>query len=203
MALHTLGTTTTTALTALQWWPAVVATSNYAAKQLGLGDLQNFNDSILSTSLSGALLNQTGPSGILFTTTTAGTVTLGTLASVSGPPLSAIQVGASIVGVGIPAGTYVQAKTPATGTPTSLTLSQAATTSLATQHMIAVNPTMLTFGNAKDGGLDPATGRVWLPDNRGYIQLNPGDYVAVDNTGSVIVIPLNTVGYAQSLWSFV
>jgi regulator of RNase E activity RraA len=81
-------------------------------------------------------------------------------------------------------------------------MSANASNSAAGQHFVIVNGAMATYGNAFQAGLDPATGRVKLPDNRGYIQLNPGDYVAVDNTGAVIVVPVNSVSYTGTVWTF-
>jgi hypothetical protein len=92
----------------------------------------------------------------------------------------------------------VLSKTPATGTPTSITLTQSVTLT-AGDHLLIAN----TLTEASAGwGLDPASGRVRLPDNRGYIQLNPGDVIAVDNTGAVIVVPANSVSYPGSEWVF-
>lgn len=199
-----MGTASTSSLTALRWFNGLAAGtgSNIPQQLVGLQDIQLLNDIMLSTALIGGFLNTSGPQGILMTATTAGTTALTVLASVSGPPLSAIQPGDAVIGAAVSPGTYIAARTPATGTPTSLTLSQVALTSSAGQRLIIAKPAMLTFGNAIDAGLDPATGRVKLPDNRGYIQLNPGDYVAVDPSGAVIVVPANSVSYAGTVWSF-
>jgi hypothetical protein len=202
MALHTMGTNATSSLVALQWFPGLTTTSSAAAKTLALSDVQNFNDQILSTALIGAFLNQTGAAGIVMTATTTSNTALATLASVAGPPLSAVQPGDIIIGGDIPAGTYIVARNPTTGTPTGLTMSANASNSAAGQHFVIVKGAMATYGNAFQAGLDPATGRVKLPDNRGYIQLNPGDYIAVDNTGAVIVVPVNSVSYTGTVWTF-
>lgn len=200
MALHTLGTTTTTILTALQWFPALTTTSSQAAKTVALADLLAIQANILSTTTIGGLLNQSGASSILLTASTHSNTTLDTFAATGGPPLAAAQVGALVVGAGIPVNTYIAVRTPATGTPTSFTLSQAATATTAGVRIIVANPS--ESGGAEDGGFDPSTGRIKLPDGRGVIQLNPGDYVAVDNTGAVIVLPQNTISYAGSQWVF-
>lgn len=198
MALHTFGTAGTTSLNAIKYWPGMGTVSSDANHQMALADAQAIDASMFSTSLVGAFNNQKG-SGILFTATTHSNTTLDTFSAVSGPPLSAIVVGALIRGVGIPPNTYVQAKSPATGTPTSITLSQAATAGASGVNIIAVNP--LSQDNSSFG-FDPSTGRVTLPDGRGYIQLYPGDVIAIDNAGAVVVVPANSVSYAGSLWVY-
>jgi hypothetical protein len=199
MALHTMGTAATTSLTACQWFPALTTTSSSAAKTLSLADAQAMDSGIFSTALVGPFLNQTAASGILLTASTHSNTTLDTFAATGGPPLAAIQVGAMVRGAGVPVDTYVVSRTPTTGTPTSVILSQAATATASGVHFVIANPQTLT---AASYGFDPATGRIWLPDNRGYIQLNPGDYIAVDNDGAVIVVPFNSVNVTGSLWVF-
>lgn len=201
MALHTMGTTTTTILTAMQWWPALTTASSTANKTLSLADVNAMSNAILSTSIVGGFLNQGSASSCLLTASTHSNTTLDTFSSTGGPPLASIQVGAQVIGAGVPVNTYVSVRTPATGTPTSVTLSQAATATAAGVRFIISNPS--EYSGLEDGGLDPSTGRVLLPDGRGYIKLNPGDYVAVDNTGTVIVVPFNSVAYAGSQWNFV
>jgi hypothetical protein len=206
MALHTFGTTSASALNAIKWYPGLVAAggSNPATRLLGLGDAQAIDNSIFSATLAApqafaATFGAFGLQGILLTVTTNSTTTLGTLAATGGPPLSAIQVGALIRGTGIPPNTFITARTPTTGTPTSLTISQAATTSLTAQPFIIANPNTIVSGSY---GFDPATGRIQLPDGRGVIFLNPGDVVAVDNAGAVIVVPLASTTVAGTLWTF-
>jgi hypothetical protein len=205
MALHSLGTNATTSLVALRWFPGLApgTASNIPQQQVGLQDIQLLNNQILLTGNIGAFLNQTGANGILMTATTAGSATLTVLASTGGVGLAAIQPGAAIIGASVPPGTFIVSRTPLTGAPTSLVMSNVATNSLAGQRFIVLNQVMTGSGNAAGDGLDPATGRVMLPDNRGYIQLNPGDYVAVDPSGAVIVLPANSVSYLGSVWTFV
>lgn len=199
MAIHTFGTALTTSLNAIQWWPALTTNSSTPAHTLSLADAQAMDVSILSTVLIGPFLNEVGQRGTTLTCgLTTASPTIGTLTYVGGPPLAAIQPGAVVMGIGIPLNTWVVSKTPATGTPTSLTLNQAVTTAAGARLLIANSMTEVSAG----WGLDPATGRVRLPDNRGYIQLNPGDVVAIDNTGAVIVVPANSVSYPGSQWVF-
>lgn len=200
MPIHTMGTNAASSLQAVQWWPALTTVSSTPNRTLSLADALAIANGIASTSLVGSLLNQQGASGILLTASTHGNTTLDTFVSTAGSPLSAVVVGALVLGAGIPVNTYIVAKTPATGTPTSVTLSQAAVGTNLGVRIIFANPPQYTGG--EDGGFDPSTGRVKLPDGRGIIQLNPGDYIAVDNTGAVIVVPANSVAYAGSVWTF-
>ena len=94
-----------------------------------------------------------------------------------------------MLGVGIPPGTFVSAINSAT----SVTLSQAATTS--------ATPRVAFVPSSEN---KPALGRnglLTIP-NRGIIKLWPNDVVAVDNCGAVIVVPAASVNYAGSLWTF-
>lgn len=200
MAIHTMGTNAASSLQAVQWWPALTTVSSTPNRTLSLADALAISNGILSTTIAGGLLNQSGTSAILLTASTHANTTLDTFALTGGSPLSAVVVGALVVGTGIPVNTYITAKTPATGTPTSVTLSQAATTTATGVRIAFANPSQYTGG--EDAGFDPATGRVKLPDGRGYIQLNPGDYIAVDNVGAVIVVPANSVSYPGSVWTF-
>lgn len=104
--------------------------------------------------------------------------------------------GSLILGVGIPAGTFVAARTPATGTPTSITLSQAATTTASTVRIIVSPP-------RPRSALDPGGQSLVLPQGRGAIRLYPGDYIAISNTGWPILLPSAEISYAGSLWSYV
>lgn len=199
MAIHTFGTAANNSLQAVAWYPGLSLPSTAATRTLSLTDAQTIDSGIMSTILVGPFLNEPGQRGTTLTAAaSAGTTTIGTLVYVGGPPLAAIQPGATVMGIGVPLNTFIVSKTPATGTPTSLTTNQAITTGAGVRLLIANSMTELSAG----WGLDPATGRVRLPDNRGYIQLNPGDVIAVDNTGAVIVVPANSVAYPGSQWVF-
>jgi hypothetical protein len=195
MALHTLGTAATTSLTAVQWWPAVVAGAA-GTNQISLADVAAMSESVSSPELIAAIITTTGPNGILFTASTHANTTLDTLAANTGGALATIQPGSLILGVGIPAGTFVVARTPATGLPTSLTLSQAATTTALGVRIIVAPP-------GPRSALDPAGQSLILPQGRGRVRLFPGDYIAISNTGWPIVLSSAEISYTGSLWSFV
>lgn len=139
----------------------------------------------------GAILQGANPStiGILATSATHSNTTLDTLVGTGGPPLSAIQVGMLVLGVGIPPGTFVAAILSGT----SVQLSQAATTT--------ATPRVAFISSADNFPRFDRTGRVYVPQ-RGWLSLWPNDVVAIDNTGSVIVVPANAVNYAGSVWTF-
>jgi hypothetical protein len=195
MTIHTFGTNATTSLQAIRYYPGMGSTDNSGNMQMSLTDAMNLNTRIFSTSNIG-----TNPRGILFTASTHSNTTLDTFASPTGVPLAAIMVGASVIGAGIPPGTFVVSRSPGTGTPTSVVLSNAATATASTVRMIILNPGM--NAGSVQVGFDPSTGRVFLPNDRGYIKLAPGDVIATDNAGAVIVVPANSVGYAGSLWTY-
>lgn len=194
MALHSLGTAATTSLTAIQWWPAVVG-GVAGTNQITYADVAAIGNSVSGPELIAAIISTTGPHGILFTASTHGNTTLDTFAANTGGLLASIQVGALVLGVGIPPGTFVAARTPVTGTPTSITLSQAATTT-ATGVRVVVSPPR------PRSALDPAGQSLVLPQGRGAIRLYPGDYVAISNTGWPILLPSAEVSYAGSLWTY-
>jgi hypothetical protein len=193
MTIHTFGTNAASSLQAIKYYPA--GTNSDANQTMSLTDAMNMNSRIFSAANVG-----TNPRGILCTASTHTNTTLDTFASATGVPLAAIMVGAAVIGAGIPPGTTVVSRTAATGTPTSVVLSQAATATASTVRVIFLNPGM----NAGDiqVGFDPSSGRVWMPNNRGYIQLRPGDVIATDNAGAVIVVPAESIAYGGSLWTY-
>jgi hypothetical protein len=198
MALHSLGTNSTSSLQAIQWFPSQVP-SPAGTNQISYQDIAAISESISGPGLIAAVAGGNPPnsaaSGILFTASTHSNTTLDTFAANTGGALSTIQVGALVLGVGIPAGNFVAARTPATGTPTSITLSQAATASAAGVRIV-VSPL------APRSALDPGFQSLHLPQGRGVIKLFPGDYIAISNTGWPIIIPANEIAYAGSLWTF-
>lgn len=181
MAIHTLGTTSTTALSCLPAWSAVLAAADIAAVASSIID-----DRALHSILSGW---SAGETAVIATGTTHSNTTLDTLVARAGsPPLTQIKVGDLVLGVGIPLGTYVQAVVSGT----SVTLSNAATAGASGVGIIFYRPTRPY--------LSPS-GLLQVP-NRGQLRVLPGDYVATDNSGAVILVPANAVGYAASLWVF-
>jgi hypothetical protein len=192
VALHTLGSTSTTALNAIQFYPSGT-TSSSTADTLSPADLAAINQSISGDGRFAV----SNPTGILLTASTHSNTTLDTFSATGGGPLSSIQVGQLVLGVGIVPGTFVTARTPTTGTPTSVTLSQAASAT-ATGVYIGIIPLHPTSDTLSFMG-----GRLYLPGGRGVIFVHPGDYVAIDNTGWPIVVSQASVAYAGSLWHLV
>lgn len=193
MTIHTFGSNASTSLQAIKYYPA--GTNSDANMTMSLTDAMNLNTRIFSASNVG-----TNPRGILFTASTHSNTTLDTFASNTGVPLAAIAVGAAVIGAGIPPGTFVVSRTPTSGTTTSVVLSQAATASASTVRIVILNPGMNE--GSVSVGFDPSTGRVWLPNDRGYIKLAPGDVIATDNAGAVIVVPAQSIAYGGSLWTY-
>ena len=184
MALHTLGTAATTSLNCLPAWSAALAAADVAA--IGQSIL---NDGELASILSGY---SAGRTAIEATGTTHSNTTLDTLVARAGsPPLTQINIGDLVLGVGIVPGTFVSAKP----TGTSVTLSQAATAGASGVSIIFARL------NRQRPFLSLADGILYVPQ-RGTLKVLPGDYIAIDNTGAVILVPGNAVGYAGSLWSF-
>ena len=183
MALHTFGSNANNSLSAIQW--------NSPPGVLSEADLAAISQSITADTVFASILSGQSPgaAGILATSATHSNTTLDTLVSTGGAPLAAIQIGQLVLGVGIPPGTFVSAINSAT----SVTLSQAATTS--------ATPRVAFVPSSEN---KPALGRnglLTIP-NRGIIKLWPNDVVAVDNCGAVIVVPAASVNYAGSLWTF-
>jgi hypothetical protein len=197
MALHTLGTAATTSLQCTQWFPAIVTTAGSGNVE-AYADLAAIGQSISPPGMIGAVAWEQIPAaaGILFTASTHATTTLDTFATNTGGPLASIQVGAPVLGIGIVPGTFVAARTPTTGTPTSITLSQAATTNTTLVRIIVLPPM------SRGMYIDAAAGRVILPQGRGAVKLFPGDYIAISNTGWPIVVSQNDISYAGSQWVF-
>lgn len=182
MALKTLGTNTTTSLVALPAWAASLAAA----------DLANISNGIVDDLIFGAVLSQAGSGvkAILTTGTTHASTTLDTLVAVSGPPLSQIDVGDLVIGIGIVPGTYVSA----IPSGTSVTLSQAATGNSA-----GVRVAFARAAASIPGDLS-IEGRLLVP-NRGILKVLPGDIVALDNTGFPHLVSANSIAYAGSQWT--
>lgn len=186
MAIGTLGTTSTTALPAITFNPVRGVGQGAGSSLLNAADLAGISQTITGDARFAA----TNPTGTLVTGSTHSNTTLDTLALIAGGPLASIQIGARVIGVGIPPGTFVVAKP----TATSVTLSQSATTTAAAVRIGIVPP-------APVGGTLTAEGLLHIPGGRGIVQVKPGDVVAVDNTGWPILLSAATIAYTGSLWA--
>lgn len=171
MATGTLGTTSTTALTAVAYSPSpnVLLPADMASIQQGIID-------DLDAVATGG--------GVLTTGDTHTSTTLDTIAS-----MTRIAAGMYVLGVGIPPGTIATAVNVG---GSAVTLSQAATASAASVDLIFVPqtyPDAFAFN-----------GLLFIP-RRGVLQVLPGDVVAIDNTGWPILVSANSIAYAGSLWN--
>ena len=184
MALKRLGTNANNSLYAIVFAPPVGVGEAAAASILAPADLAAIAQSIVSDKNFAA----TNPKGILGTGTTHSNATLDTLAYTAGAGLAAINVGMLVLGAGILPGTIGIAKP----TPTSVTLSQAATASAGGVRVAFVKH--LTPGLSFYGALE-------LPGGRGSITVLPGDVVAIDKTGWPIVVSAAAIAYAGSLYT--
>ena len=164
--------------------------------QISFADLSAIGNAVSNPDLIAAVITTTGPQGVLFTANTHANTTLDTFGANTGGALATVQPGQLVYGVGIVPGTFVAARTPATGTPTSITLSQAATSTTVGVRVMISPP-------RPHSALDPAGQSLVLPQGRGAIRLYPGDYVGISNTGWPILLPASEIAYLGSLWSFV
>lgn len=185
MATGTLGTTSNTALNAVTFNPSGATTSG-SANTLSPADLAAISNSIVSDLESAA----TNPNGIVATGTSNSNTTLSSLAAVAGGPLSAIQLGNLVLGVGIPPGTFVIGFNNAQ--KTSILLSQAATTSSGGTKILIAGPQSQLAGFNFNGQL-------YIP-RRGLVQVLPGDVVGVDNSGWPVLVSAAAIALAGSLW---
>jgi hypothetical protein len=161
------------------------------AASLLIADVAAIGQAITDDSRIAAILyggGGAGPTAVLATATTTATTALSVLASVSGSPITAIRAGDLVLGDGVIPGTFVTVY----GGSTAATLSRATTASAALTKLIFVRP-----GNNPDISLDGA--QLFVPQ-RGVLKVLPGDVVAVDNCGAVILVPGASIGYAGSNW---
>ena len=111
MALHSFGTTSASALSAVKYGPSSpVGVSPAPTGQLLPADLAAIAVAIVSDTQSGASLplDIPGPRGVLTTgTTTTSSAVIGSLVSTGGGPLATIRAGMLALGVGIIPGTFV------------------------------------------------------------------------------------------------
>ncbi len=129
-----------------------------------------------------------GPKGIVCTGTTNGTTSVTSIVRIAGGLLTSINVGARVLGVGIPAGAFVAAFSG-----TTLTLSVAATNSVGGGYLLITQTP--TKGQLSRQAL------LHVP-SRGVLRLRYGDIVGVDNTGWPILVSGASVGYGGKLWTF-
>lgn len=195
MALHTIGTNTTTSLQCSSpWLSAPPPGGAFTATDLAALDQSMVNDGVFGSILQGFSY---GVTAVLTTGTTAGTTTLTAVAASAGsPPITQIQVSDVVLGIGIPLGTFVTAVAAAGAT---ITLSQAATTSASGTRLAFVRLSN-TDGLTQQAGLTPQ-GTLHIP-NRGILKVLPGDRIAVDNSGWPILVSANSIGYAGSQWTY-
>lgn len=182
MSTHTLGTTSSTALTAVTFNPPLGVGQGAVSGLLSPADLATVNAGIFPDTYA-----TTTGGGVLTTGTTHTSTTLDTIAS-----MTRIQPGMLVAGVGIVPGTFVASVNVA---GSSIVLSQAATASAAGVHLIFLPPSTSQVRLDFNGTLD-------IP-GRGKLKVFPGDVVAVGNAGEVILVPAAAIAYAGSLWSFV
>src|SRR6266550_156938 len=192
MALHTLGTNSTSSLQCSSGWLGAPPPGG----AFTLADMAAINSAIINDADLASLLQgfSYGPIAVIGTGTTASSVTLTSVAGVTGAPVSQIQVGDIVLGIGIPLGTFVLAVAAAGAT---ITLSQAATTSSAGTKLIFARLGGSGYG-PECGGLSES-GQLFVP-NRGVLRVMPTDVLALDNSGWPILISGNSIGYAGSQW---
>ena len=180
MSTHTLGTTSSTALTAVTFNPPLGVGQAAVSGLLSPADLATVNAGIFPDTYA-----TTTGGGVLTTGTTHTSTTVDSIAS-----MTRIQPGMLVAGVGIVPGTFVASVNVA---GSSIVLSQAATASAAGVHLIFLPPSTSQVRLDFNGTLD-------IP-GRGKLKVFPGDVVAVGNAGEVILVPAAAIAYAGSLWS--
>lgn len=187
MAVLSGGTTSTTALNGIKFNPVQGVGASSASSLLSASDLAAIANAITDDNFFAT----SNPNGILATGSTHSSTTLDTLVSTGGGPLSAIQVGMLVLGVGIPPGTFVTGFNN-TG-KTSVGLSQAAS---ATASGVRIG---FVPAQQQNNWLS-ANGQLIVP-RRGILKVFPGDYVFLDNTGWPILLSAATIGYAGTQWN--
>lgn len=187
MTIKTGGTTSTTALNGLQYNPVQGVGQAAASSLLPAADLAGIAGAITDDNFFAT----SNPNGILATGSTHSSTTLDTLVATGGGPLSAIQIGMLVLGVGIVPGTFVTGFNNAG--KTSVGLSQAAS---ATASGVRIG---FVPAQQQNNWLS-ANGQLIVP-RRGILKVFPGDYVFLDNTGWPILLSAATIGYAGTQWS--
>jgi hypothetical protein len=195
MALHTLGTINTTTLQCSSAWLAAPPPGGaFTAADLAAIDQSIVDDGDFGSVLQGQSF---GVTAVLTTGTTHGTTSLTAVTAASGPPVSQIQVGDLVLGIGVALGTFVTVVAAAGAT---LTLSQAIASNTTGVRLAFVRLSGGVVDIASSGGLT-AQGQLFIP-NRGILKVLPGDVVAVDNSGWPILVSGQTIAYAGSQWTF-
>lgn len=181
--IHTLGTTSNSALRCLPGWAANLAPADVAALAQTITGDGKFGSVLAGFS--------PGASAVVATGNTNGNTTLNSLVAVAGAPLSQIRPGDIVIGfpIGVPLGTRVAAVLSGT----SVQLSNAAT--LSTNGYVA-------FVRPGSVPLELGSATLDIPGGRGRLLLHPGDVVALDNIGFPYLIPGNSINYPGSLWDF-
>lgn len=176
MALHTLGSTTTTALNAVTYQPrGVLSEADLAAIQQGI--------------VSDVYAQATAPGGVKTTGTTHSSTSVDSIAS-----MTRIKAGMFVLGIGIVPGTTVQAVNVA---GSAITLSQAATASAAGVNLLFVPVNQDQVCQFNFNGL------LTIP-RRGTLMVFPGDVVARDpTTGWPILVSAAAIAASGSLWNLV
>lgn len=184
MALHTLGTTSATALNAVTFNAAQPVDAPAAASTLSPADLAAIAQGIVTDTYAQA----TNAGGVKTTGNTNGNTTVAGMASTT-----RIRAGMLALGAGIVPGTFVVSVNAGAS---SIVLSQAAISS--------VTGLRLLFVPANTGQLGQFNfdGQLYIPQ-RGVLKVLPGDVVAVDNSGWPILISAASIALPGSLWSFV
>jgi hypothetical protein len=172
LALHSVGTTSSSALNAVTFNPANV---------LSPADLAAIAQGIFGDGRSGGV----NPTGSITTGTTHTNTTVDSIASMTG-----IKVGMFVAGVGIVPGTNVVSVGAS-----SVVLNKAATASASGVNLLFVPGAMYDLNKFTFDG------QLFVP-RRGVLKVLPGDVVAIDNTGWPILLSASTIALTGSLWSY-
>lgn len=197
MALHTLGTNATTSLPCLAGWQASPPITGGSPSP---ADVAAINASIVDDGNFGITLQglSFGVQSVLTTGTTHGTTSLTSVAASGGsPPITQIQVGDVVLGIGVAPGTFVSV---VAGGGATLTLSQATTSNTSGVRLAFVRLSGGAVGPEDTGGIVPM-GLLYVP-SRGILRVQPADVVAIDNTGWPILVSAQSIAYAGSQWTF-
>lgn len=184
MALHTLGTSTTTAIQT-----ALVVSEALLDQDIGALNMQVAPD--LYTAQPATVPDSPGVAGIVITgNTTAASPTVAAVALIAGAPLTAIQPGMQILAQNLPPGTSVVSYAA------NVLILSANYPSLVTGAYFLIVP---AGGTAR--GTFSRNGELIIP-NRGLLKMRRGDVVAVDNTGWPILVSGASANFQSSNWVF-
>lgn len=175
MSIHSLGTTSTTALRAVQFTKNMSDSDIAGISGLIVSDVQIQKQAVWATA--------TISSG------NANVVSVTALTSGSNIPLTAARAGHWIFGPGIPSGTQIRGISGSTVTMTNT----------ATANAVGAN--IFIVGALLQPGSFQRYGQLWIP-NRGWHKIEVNDYIAVDASGWPIHLSQQAVAYAGSSWTF-